>query len=323
VVRTGVVTDIALNNHKQGFPGDWTMSRTYEALKKAELERTRNTHLKEETLFPSEELSPPEHANLTVEVWPVTDGMSEEKTAEESLAAERQETVADDSISDSSSRPQFELRFADLPPTVEEQYQRLYTSLVIRSQLNEPIQTIMVVGVHHGDGVTTSASLFARALAKSRTVLLVDANLRTPALAEIFHTCQNRGFAEFLARKVTLEGAISPTDIPGLFLMTSGAALLAPPHLFANGNFDQLLADLKEKFDCIIFDAAPLATHLDSMFLASRVDGVLLVIKAEVTQVTIGLEVKKLLDEVGARILGAVVNQPQDYVPQFFRRFIA
>ena len=105
--------------------------------------------------------------------------------------------------------------------------------------------------------------------------------------------------------------------------MTSGAAPLALPYLFETGDFDHLLSELKERFDCIIFDAAPLGESPRFDFLASRVDGVLVVIKAEATSVTIGLEIKKLLDEAGAFIFGAIVNQPQDYVPQFFRRFVA
>jgi capsular exopolysaccharide synthesis family protein len=180
----------------------------------------------------------------------------------------------------------------------------------------------MVVGADHGDGVTTSASLFARALAKSRMVLLVDANLRTPALAEIFHIRSHGGFADFLARKVTLDGAITPTEEPNLFVMTSGAAALAPPYLFEAGAFDDLLTGLKEKFDYIIFDAAPLGLHLDSVFLASRVDGVILVVKAETTQVDVGLAIKKRLEEAGARFLGVIVNQTQNYIPKALRRLL-
>jgi capsular exopolysaccharide synthesis family protein len=181
----------------------------------------------------------------------------------------------------------------------------------------------MVVGANHGDGVTTSASFFARALAKSRMVLLVDANLRTPALAEIFHVRSHEGFADFLARKVTLDGAITPTEEPNLFIMTSGSAAFAPPYLFEAGAFDELLTGLKEKFDYIIFDAAPLVLHLDSVFLASRVDGVILVVKAEATQVDVGLAIKKRLGEAGARFLGVVVNQTQNYVPQALRQLLA
>lgn len=301
------------------------MSRTYEALKKAEAEKTRKAQHEAGASFSQGGPAQDEHKDNTQDGC-FTKATKMEEALTESLMRDEQAALHRDPAQESSSSAEIEPitpEFSYFPPTVEEQYQRLYSSLLVRSQLHKPIQTIMVVGAHHGDGVTTSASLFARALAKSRTVLLVDANLRTPALAEIFHKPTNRGFADFLARKVTLEGAISPTDIPSLFLMTSGVAPLAPPYLFETGNFDQLLADLRGKFDCIIFDAAPLAMHLDSIFLASRVDGVLLVIKAESTQVTVGLEIKKLLDEAGAQVLGAVVNLPQDYAPSFFRRFLA
>ncbi|MBI3303111.1 MAG: CpsD/CapB family tyrosine-protein kinase [Deltaproteobacteria bacterium] len=209
------------------------------------------------------------------------------------------------------------------PPNVEEQYQRLYARLVVRGRTLRPIRTLMLVGAHHGDGVTTTASLFARALAKSRTVLLVDANLRTPALAEVFGVRANGGLADFLARKVSLEEAITQTEVPNLFLMTSGSAPLAPPYLFEAGPFDELLADLKEKFNYIVFDGAPLAIHLDSIFLASRVDGVILVVKAESTPVEAGQEVKRKLDEVEAQLLGVIVNRIQTYVPQFVRRLLA
>jgi capsular exopolysaccharide synthesis family protein len=296
------------------------MSRTYEALKKAEAEKLRNTQGDREG-----PLSPQEASSNPAQAWPSAE-VENEAVTEERFELNEPTTTMNETASETASPHQLgpnESEFTPLPPTIEEQYQRLYSSLLVRSQQAKPIQTILVVGAHHGDGVTTSASLFARALAKSRTVLLVDANLRTPALAQIFHKRTNQGFADFLARKVTLDGAISPTDIPSLFLMTSGAAPLALPYLFETGNFDQLLADLKERFDCIIFDAAPLGNHLDSIFLASRVDGVLLVIKAEATSVPIGVAIKKLLDEAGARILGAIVNQPQEYVPQFFRRFVA
>jgi capsular exopolysaccharide synthesis family protein len=154
-------------------------------------------------------------------------------------------------------------------------------------------------------------------------VLLVDANLRTPALAEIFHVRSHGGFADFLARKVTLDGAITPTEEPNLFVMTSGSAALAPPYLFEAGAFDDLLIGLKDKFDYIIFDAAPLGLHLDSIFLASRVDGVILVVKAETTQVDVGLAIKKRLEEAGARFLGVVVNQTQNYVPKALRQLLA
>jgi capsular exopolysaccharide synthesis family protein len=298
------------------------MSKTYEALKKAEAEKNRKMEEKEhrdsgaqESIQPPEAAQPsPEGASITREESPSSPSVLTE--------GETKETPEPAETTINPGPPHTNGHILTPSPTVEEQYQRLYTNIAIRGQAQQ-IRTLMIVGAHHGDGVTTSASLFARALAKSRTVLLVDANLRTPALADIFHVRANGGFADFLARKVSLDGAISETDVPNLFVMTSGSPPLAPPYLFEIGPFDELLTDLKAKFDYIIFDAAPLAAHLDSTFLASRVDGVLLVIKAEATQIRTGQEIKKKLDDIGARTLGVVVNQTRNYVPPFLHRLLA
>lgn len=303
------------------------MSKTYEALKKAEAEKARKLHPGEESVAlgdvapgpvpvapRSESLSPaPSSAPRATPIAPAGRPREEREPTPPSGRGE----------TNGHSLPRSPLSDRSLSPNLEAQYQRLFASLVIQGQQSNPLKTLMVVGADHGDGVTTSASLFARALAKARTVLLVDANLRTPALAEIFHVRSHGGFSDFLARKVSLDGVITPTEDPNLFIMTSGSATLAPPYIFEAGAFDELLVGLKERFDYIIFDAAPLGLHLDSVFLASRVDGVILVIKAETTQVDVGLSIKKRLEEVGARFLGVVVNQTQNYIPKALRRVLS
>lgn len=299
------------------------MSKTYEALKKAEAERDRR--VEGGTISPP----PTEVRNQSTEPILADDA----KTAVDShitrldLANDQDVTQAEaeplfTSDTNGHAPPRSDVGVRPLSPNLEAQYQRLFTALVVQ-QKPQQIKTLMIVGANHGDGVTTSASLFARALAKSRTVLLVDANLRTPALAEIFHIRSHSGFADFLARKVTLDGVITPTEDPNLFIMTSGSAALAPPYLFEAGAFDDLLTGLKDKFDYILFDAAPLGLHFDSVFLASRVDGVILVIKAETTQVDTGLAIKKRLEDAGAHFLGVVVNQAQNYIPKALRRLLS
>lgn len=301
------------------------MSKTYEALKKAELERKRRAE--ETNSSPANE---PESTSNTFEARSDSDHSSfnfpnksswtsSQENPKPAAPLEADPTPFQET--NGHSLPHAEARLRELTPNLEAQYQRLFTT-VVQAQMPQPLKTLMVVGANHGDGVTTSASFFARALAKSRMVLLVDANLRTPALAEIFHVRSHEGFTDFLARKVTLDGAITPTEEPNLFIMTSGSATFAPPYLFEAGAFDELLTGLKEKFDYIIFDAAPLGLHLDSVFLASRVDGVILVVKAETTQVDVGLTIKKRLGEAGARFLGVVVNQTQNYVPQALRQLL-
>ena len=107
---------------------------------------------------------------------------------------------------------------------------------------------------------------------------------------------------------------IAGATIPGQ------TAPLAPPHLFENGQFGGMLDKLKEQFDYVVFDTAPLRSYLDAIFLASLVDGVVLVVKAESTLVEVGKEIKARLHKVGAPILGVVVNQAEDYIPRFIRQ---
>lgn len=292
------------------------MSKTYEALKKAEAERERRTRGEEEPRQ-SVETVPPNDALATANghtVPPNVDSGPEVPRIDADPLATTETNGHSSPHADSGSRP--------LSPNLEAQYQRIFTTLAVQ-QKPQQIKTLMLVGTNHGDGVTTSASLFARALAKTRTVLLVDANLRTPALAEIFHIRSHQGFADFLARKVTLDGVIAPTEEPNLFVMTSGSAAFAPPYIFEASAFDELLSGLKEKFDYVVFDAAPLGLHFDSIFLASRVDGVILVIKAETTQVNVGITIKKRLEEAGAHFLGVVVNQTQNYIPKALRQLLS
>lgn len=302
------------------------MSKTYEALKKAEAAREHRTGKRAGQSLPAEESRHPAGAILTTddEAAAVGNGHT---AASANLKSDTDVPFANSEPTSETSATGRSLPYSDigsrpLSPNLEAQYQRLFTTLVVQRKPQQ-IKTLMLVGANHGDGVTTSASLFARALAKSRTVLLVDANLRTPALAEIFHIRSHQGFADFLARKVTLEGVIAPTEEPNLFVMTSGSAVLAPPYIFEVGAFDELLSGLKEKFDYIVFDAAPLGLHFDSIFLASRVDGVILVIKAETTQVDVGMTIKKRLEEAGAHFLGVVVNQAQNYVPKALRQLLS
>ena len=146
----------------------------------------------------------------------------------------------------------------DLSPHIEEQYERLHANILVRQK--QQIQTIMVVGSQYGDGVTTVASILARVLAKTRTVLLVDANLRTPALAEVFQVRASGGFAELLTRKVSLDGAVTATELPNLSVMTCGSAPVGPPYIFEVGSFDDLLNAVKDRFQYIIFDFLKLSS---------------------------------------------------------------
>src|SRR5262245_39705192 len=117
-----------------------------------------------------------------------------------------------------------------LDPEVEEQYQKL-RGLLFANSSRENLRTVMVVGSRHGEGTTTTCSILATLLARSNggEVVLVDGNLRTPALHELFALpAEARGLTDVTSQNVRGRDLVQNTPIPNLFVIQSGRPLQSP-----------------------------------------------------------------------------------------------
>jgi capsular exopolysaccharide synthesis family protein len=188
---------------------------------------------------------------------------------------------------------------------------------------DHPLQTVMVVTCYSGTGSTTTASLLAASLAegKKSRVLIIDGNFRTPSLNLVFEVQNNGGFSETVSEELPFDAYIQSTNRENLFVLTHGPVSLAPMEVFEGDAINTLLTALKQRFDFIIFDAAPLLEFPDAYALAPRVDGVILVIGAERTSVDDALKAKQDIERAGGRILGVVLNRYKDYRPSLFKKF--
>jgi len=160
----------------------------------------------------------------------------------------------------------------DLDPYVEEQYHRLRRHLLPNAK-RAAIKVVMVAATDHGEGGTTTAAILASTLARSGNtkILLVDANLRTPALDEVFEPGQGSkllGLSDKVLSEAALDQTIYQTDIPNLFFMPCGKAVASPSYMFDSEPISAMVSALREKFDFIIFDGSPLRDYSDSCFLA-------------------------------------------------------
>jgi capsular exopolysaccharide synthesis family protein len=176
-----------------------------------------------------------------------------------------------------------------------------------------------------GEGATTTATLLASVLAagsRSR-VLLIDANLRTPSLAELFNlTGDGRGLTDLLIKDSGLDEFVRPTPHHNLFVLCGGRPLRSPAYLFAESGMDRVLSMVRESYDLAILDGAPLRDFSDSTFLAPKVDGTILVVEAEKTSSDTAEASRRQLERSGARMLGAVLNKRRSYMPDWVERFI-
>jgi capsular exopolysaccharide synthesis family protein len=207
--------------------------------------------------------------------------------------------------------------------TSQVEYQKLRVWLTNPAGREQPLQTVMIVSCRAGTGSTTTATLLARTLAEGKNfrVLIIDGNFRTSSLNRAFKVKNNGGFTEIVSTGAPFEAHIQPTDRQNLFVLTTGRISLLPAEVFEGKAIELLLDELKQKFDFIIFDAAPVIEFPDSYALAPKVDGIILVVEAERTSIDEAQRAKRNIEQAGGRLLGVVLNRRKDYIPARLRKF--
>ncbi|TWD98920.1 protein-tyrosine kinase [Neobacillus bataviensis] len=190
-----------------------------------------------------------------------------------------------------------------------DQFQTIQTN--INFLMSEKMtQTIMVTSPEEGDGKSTLLANIAVAIAQQKKkVLLIDSNLRAPALHEFFYTSNTHGLTDVLSGRMTLSEVVHHTEIWRLDLLSSGSIPKNPVELLGSKIMKELLVKVKESYDVIILDSTALIKLPDTKLLASLCDGVLLVVKNGKTKLQSASEAKKMLEFAKARLLGVVLNQ--------------
>ncbi len=201
-----------------------------------------------------------------------------------------------------------------------ERYEDLKTNLLTRYP-NGSVKTILFAGTAHGDGASTTAVNFATTLARDGQVkvLLIDANLRTPSLDSVFKIDQVRGLSNLVTSKDvdTLPIKVGPEN---LHVLPSGRQRSEPVTLFESKAFDQFLKRMRDSYDYVILDGAPIHGFSEWRVLCAKVDGVILVIESGKTRRQVALRAKKQLEEVTGKLLGVVLNKRRYYIPKFIYR---
>jgi len=102
-----------------------------------------------------------------------------------------------------------------------------------------------------------------------------------------------------------------------LHVLTCGRKYSGPESLFHSNRFNDFIEAVKEKFDCIIFDAPPVNGSAEAKVLASKVDGVILVIESGKTRRQVAIRARKELEAAGGMFLGVILNKKKYYIPNW------
>ena len=196
-----------------------------------------------------------------------------------------------------------------------EAFRTLRTNLRFVSP-DQELKTILITSVGPGDGKSTIASNLSVALAQSgKKVALVGCDLRKPVLHKVFGLDNLRGLTTVLTGNATLRDVtIANSEVPNLDLILSGPIPPNPAELLQSRTMSSVLVELKENYEVVIFDGAPVIAVTDAAVMANQVDGTVLVIRAHEVPRDVALQAKTLLEQANAKLLGVVLNgvRPQD-----------
>lgn len=174
-----------------------------------------------------------------------------------------------------------------------------------------PPKTMLITSVLPSAGKSTISCNFCLSLLSSKgKVLLLDTDLRKPALHTIFNLEDNSaGLSTFLAGSSHINDVIKKTPFPNLYFIPSGPIPPNPAELLASSRMRKFIASAAKQFDYIIIDTPPFQGFAEILILSNMVDGVILVSELNRTPRD-GIEYfKKAVTNVGGTILGVLVNK--------------
>ena len=230
------------------------------------------------------------------------------------------------------SVPQFDAHRGDIDPDVPldpslcyfhrpgsaeaEAYRSVRAALFVG--LDPQQKVIQVSSPEPGDGKSTFLSNLAIALAQSgKRVLLLDADLRRPTIHRLFHARSEVGTADVLAGEIQLANAVQASCVKNLWLLTAGHTPPNPAEILSSSRFDTLLTEARREFDFILVDSPPLLAVSDPCIVASRTDGLVLVVRTNKNSREALRQTNQLVRQHGIHLFGVIANavehQPGEY----------
>jgi protein-tyrosine kinase len=189
---------------------------------------------------------------------------------------------------------------------------------IIRNSPGKKIRTLLFSSPTQGEGNSTILVNFAMSLSfEGESVLVVDANLRNPSLHHVFNLEKESGFSEMVLGKATLNDVIKGTLFDNLFVITCGMDHFSPSSIFESNSLGVHIEEMKKKADWIIFDSPHINSYEDPITLASKVDGVVIIVEAEKTRWEVAQLAKQRIENGKGNIIGVVLNKRQFHIPDW------
>jgi len=194
---------------------------------------------------------------------------------------------------------------------ISEAFRTLRTNIKF-SSLDKPLKTILITSPISQAGKSSISINLALTIAQDKNkVILVDSDLRKPMIHKLFKQDNKIGLTNILVEDKKIKEVIRKmSDIdPNLYFIPSGPIPPNPSELLGSNKMKEVLQELQNQADIVLFDSPPVIAVTDALVLANQVDGVVLILDfGEVTR-DAAKQAKQLLEKVKAKILGVVLNK--------------
>lgn len=188
-----------------------------------------------------------------------------------------------------------------------ESYKSLRTNIRFFS-VDKPVKTIVVTSSIPSEGKSTVAGNLAFSLSQDGArVLIIDCDLRKPSMHHKFFISNTDGLSDVLVNTCDIKKAIKKID-NFLFIITAGTIPPNPAEMLGSRSMDALIEELSINFDYIIIDTPPVLSVTDASILATKMDGVIIVVNAKKTRDKMIKQTYEKLTRVNAHIMGTVLN---------------
>ncbi|MBA3914780.1 MAG: CpsD/CapB family tyrosine-protein kinase [Acidobacteriales bacterium] len=189
---------------------------------------------------------------------------------------------------------------------------------VFRSDAPGAPRVVVFSGVEHGDGCTWICSSAAMTLAaqSAARVCLVDANLRTPSLHNVFGIPNRTGLAQAISEAGPIRSYAQQISGSNLWVIPSGVNATQQAPGLNMDSVRQRLEELRAEFDVVMLDTAPANLYADAVAFGRFSDGVILVLQSNTTRRESALKAKQSCEISNVRLLGAVLNKRTYPIPQ-------
>lgn len=205
---------------------------------------------------------------------------------------------------------EFQFIVSKRPDSVpSEAFRALRTRIQFSRVHKETLKTILITSSAPQEGKSTIAINLSGSFALSnKKTLILDCDLRKPSMHKVFNTERVPGLIDYLTGNASKEEIVKQSEIKNLFAIPSGTIPPNPAEMLDSKEMRKFLLELRDEFDLVIVDSPPIVAVADAEILSSMVDGTLLVVSSETTEVELMRRSVELIRRENTQFLGTVLN---------------